>query len=104
MARVLNFRKTKGVHSNAVYIGRSMQGIAGNEKFHNPYKMFKEEQRDYVCEQYRKHLWNQIRTGEVTVADLLALDGKDLVCWCAPARCHGDTIMKAIEWAKKQRA
>ena len=63
MARVLNFRKTKGVHSNAVYIGRSMQGIAGNEKFHNPYKMFKEEQRDYVCEQYRKHLWNQIRTG-----------------------------------------
>ena len=34
--------------------------------------------------------------------DLLALDGKDLVCWCAPYRCHGDTIMKAIEWAKKQ--
>ena len=46
----------------------------------------------------------RLELGEVTVADLLALDGKDLVCWCAPARCHGDTIMKAIEWAKKQRA
>lgn len=102
MARVLNYSKTKGVHSNAVYIGRSMKDIKGNEKFHNPYRMFKEEQRDYVCEEYRKHLWKQIKAGEITIQDLLDLDGKDLVCWCAPARCHGDTIMQAIEWAKKQ--
>ena len=104
MARVLNYAKTRGVHSNAVYIGRSMKGIAGNEKFHNPFKMYSETQRDEVCEKYRKHLWNQIQSGEVTIEDLLALDGKDLVCWCAPARCHGDTIMQAIKWAKKQRA
>ncbi|WPF71447.1 hypothetical protein [Escherichia phage vB_EcoM_JL1] len=103
MARVLNYSKVKGVHNNAVYIGRDMKGIAGNKKFHNPFKMFKESQRDYVCEEYRKYLWKQIKSGEVTIDDLLALDGKDLVCWCAPARCHGDTIMAAIEWAKKQR-
>lgn len=48
MARVLNYAKTKGVHSNAVYIGRSMKGIVGNEKFHNPFKMYSESQRDNV--------------------------------------------------------
>lgn len=103
MAKVLNYSKTRGVHSNAVYIGRSMKGIAGNEKFHNPFKMYKESQRDSVCEMYRRHLWKQIKLGIVTIDDLLALDGKDLVCWCAPANCHGDVIMAAIEWAKKQR-
>lgn len=102
MAKVLNYAKVRRIPANAVYIGRSMPGVPGNEKFHNPYKMFKEEQREYVCEEYRKHLWRQIKTGEVTVNDLLELDGKDLVCWCAPLKCHGDTLLKAIEWAKKQ--
>ena len=64
--------------------------------------MVNESQRDTVCDKYRQLLWNQIQRGEVTIADLLELDGKDLVCWCAPKRCHGHTILKAIEWAKKQ--
>lgn len=102
MTTVLNFKHTRGIPANAVYIGRSMPNIPGNPKFHNPFKMHNENQRDEVCDKYRQHLWNQILRGEVTVADLLALEGKDLVCWCAPKRCHGHTILEAIEWAKKQ--
>ena len=102
MAAVLNFKVTKGIPENAVYIGRSMPNIPGNAKFHNPFKMVNESQRDTVCDKYRQLLWNQIQRGEITIADLLELDGKDLVCWCAPKRCHGHTILEAIEWAKKQ--
>lgn len=99
MSKVLNYARIRAIPANAVYIGRAMKGIEAS-KFQNPYKMFKEEQRDYVCEEYRKHLWRQIKAGEITKADLLELDGKDLVCWCAPKACHGDTLLKAIEWAK----
>jgi hypothetical protein len=29
--------------------------------------------------------------------DLGALRGKDLVCFCAPKRCHGDSILRALK-------
>lgn len=101
MAKVLNFARIKRVPEGAVYIGRAMPNIPAS-KFQNPFKMYNEIQRDEVCEKYAQHLWNQIKSGEVSIADLLELDGKDLVCWCAPARCHGHTLLKAIEWAKSK--
>lgn len=97
--KVLNYARTKCIPPNAVYIGRAMPNIPAS-KFQNPYKMFKEEQRDYVVKEFRKHLWRQINAGEITKEDLLELDGKDLVCWCAPYACHGDVLLKAVEWAK----
>lgn len=77
-----------------VYIGRgSLWG--------NPVPMKTERDRDGVVEAYRRHLWDQIRQGVVTIDDLIALDGKALGCFCAPRRCHGDVIVEAIKWAKK---
>lgn len=101
MAQVLNYARLKHIPAGAVYIGRGMPNIPENPKFKNPFKMHNESQRQEVCDKYRNHLWAQIQRGEVTKADLLALDGKDLVCWCAPKACHGHVILKAIEWAKR---
>ena len=28
------------------------------------------------------------------IDEIKALRGKDLVCWCAPQRCHADVLLK----------
>ncbi len=81
---VLN-KKVSGIPAGAIYIGRG-------SKWGNPFVMANEGQRDRVCEDYERHLAAQIERGEVTWQDLAALDGKDLVCFCAPKRCHGHTL------------
>jgi hypothetical protein len=78
-----------------VYIGR---GTAWG----NPFRITKEQGRDEVVEKYRRHLWKQIQSGTVTREMLIELDGKRLGCFCKPARCHGDILVNAIEWAKKE--
>ena len=72
--------------ANAVYVGRLVRyrrpggGIRfARSKWHNPFKTVAE---------YRPRLMLQ--------PDLLAalpeLRGKDLVCWCAPERCHAAVL------------
>jgi len=90
---VLN-KKVSGVPAGAVYIGRG-------SKWGNPFVMGKDGDRNTVCDKHREYLWQQVRTGEVTIRDLLDLQGKDLVCFCAPLRCHGHTLKRAIAWAAK---
>ena len=58
--------------------------------------------RAQVIELYRQHLWRRIKSGQVTLETLAALDGKTLGCFCKPAACHGDVIANAVEWAVKQ--
>lgn len=88
---VLNKHKDV-IPEGAIYIGRgSMWG--------NPYVIGKDGDRNDVCDKYERHLWNQLRTKEITLQELAALDGKTLVCFCAPLRCHGHTLEKAAAWA-----
>lgn len=81
---VLN-KKVSGIPSGAIYIGRG-------SKWGNPFVMRTEADRNEVCAQYSAHLDHQLRTGEVTLAELAELDGKDLVCFCAPKQCHGHVL------------
>jgi len=73
--------------ADAIYIGRG-------SKWGNPFKIGPGFNRDEVCDMHKKHLDTQIADGRVTAEDLNELHGKDLVCFCAPARCHGDTLEK----------
>ena len=87
------FNKHKhGIPAGAVYIGRG-------SKWGNPFVMGKDGDRSAVCEKHRVHLHAQIQRGEVSVRQLAELHGKDLVCFCAPLRCHGDTLERAAAWA-----
>ena len=54
----------------------------------NPFVMRRESERDEVCEQYVEHL----RARPDLVEEARALRGRVLGCWCAPKRCHGDTL------------
>ena len=51
---------------------------------------------------YRAYLWREIKTGKVALEDLAELHGKKLACWCHPKACHGDVLVKAVEWAHMQ--
>lgn len=75
--------------SDAVYIGRG-------SPYGNPYShregtkaKFKVRSRDEAIDMYEEHVLPHL--------DLTPLIGKDLVCFCKPKRCHGDSILRAID-------
>ena len=82
MCKVLN-KRIHGIPQGAIYIGRP--SIWGN-----PFVIGKDGQRDDVIAKYETWL---LGNGQL-VDQLAALAGKDLVCWCAPARCHGDVLVR----------
>jgi hypothetical protein len=70
----------------------------------NPFKMETESQRDEVCEKYEEYFNQQVANkNPVFMKELrriytLARTGDvNLQCWCAPKRCHGDTIKKYLD-------
>lgn len=91
---VLNKHK-QGIPTGAIYIGRG-------SKWGNPFIIGRDGDRDAVCEKYEEYLKKQVQAGTVTLEELAVLNGKDLVCFCAPARCHGDTLEQMSKWAAEQ--
>lgn len=66
---------------DAVYIGRG-------SPWGNPFVIGRDGTRDEVCDKFEQHTLPKM--------DLSPLIGKDLVCYCKPARCHGDAILNAL--------
>jgi hypothetical protein len=71
-------------------------------KWGNPFPMRSEKDRTKVIAQYRDWLWQQIKSGQITLEELAALHGKRLACHCAPKACHGDVLAAAATLAFKQ--
>lgn len=83
MARILNKYKDE-IPEDAVYIGRPSQ-------WGNPYSIGLGFDRDGVVDAFEK--W--VRSQPFLIAKIQRqLRGKDLVCFCAPLRCHGDILLK----------
>lgn len=80
MPRVLNHYRDE-VPDDAVWIMRG-------SKWGNPY-FVKTYGRERAIELYRQRL---LRTG--LWRQLEELRGKDLVCCCKPAACHGDVLLE----------
>lgn len=78
-----------------VYIGRP-------SRWGNPFQIGPDGTREEVVEKYRIWLYKQIQQGEISLEDLAGLEGKILGCWCSPAACHGDVLVRASRWAKEQ--
>lgn len=98
---VLNFYQIgKVIPEDGVYIGRynknfNLQG----SKFANPFPMKdqSEDERVRVVQEYKNWLWKEIANNNITREDLLSLNGKKLVCYCAPKNCHGHVLKAAVE-------
>lgn len=79
--RVLN--KRDGFQPG-IYVGRP-------SKYGNPFVIGVDGDRDEVIRLYEERLMNSPRL----LADAKReLRGYDLICWCAPERCHADILLK----------
>ncbi len=81
MTRVHN-KRAGTAPAGAVYIGRG-------SPWGNPFVIGKDGTRDEVCDRFEREI--------LLTLDLEPLRGKHLVCWCKPARCHGDAILRALD-------
>ena len=100
MNKVVNIRKEK----YDVYIGRAGKGQDG--RFGNPViigkicpecnKIHTSGRATLPC--YKKYLWRKLNSDTDFKAQVKALNGKTLGCFCKPKPCHGDVLAKAIEW------
>ena len=88
---VLN-KNVSGIPEGSVYIGRG-------SRWGNPFVIGKDGTRAEVCAKYKDALEDMIVVGSVSLNDLALLDGRNLVCFCAPLQCHGDILEKAAAWA-----
>ena len=88
---VLN-RRTDRPRANQVYIGRP-------SRWGNRFRLTAGADRIRVIALYRTDLVHRLRTGRLTRAELAELDGRPLVCWCAPLACHGHVLRAAAAWA-----
>src|SRR6266700_4878504 len=91
MCRVLNKRKL-GIPAGSIYIGRG-------SKWGNPFRIGPDGDRAIVIAKYERWLRDQHHL-------LRALDelrGHDLVCWCAPAACHGDLLLRLANATREER-
>lgn len=87
---------TKG----SVYIGRG-------STFGNPYPVphkGAEHLRTAACDNFEKYFWNTLIKNEEVVQELesLVIKAKNegnvvLGCFCAPKRCHGETIKSYLD-------
>lgn len=83
-----------------VYIGRP-RGDAKN-KWSNPFShlvdskaKYKVETRDDAVEAFERMLERAMANHPWLRDEIIReLGGKHLVCWCAPARCHGDVLLR----------
>lgn len=79
MPRVHN-KRAGSAPRGAIYIGRG-------SPWGNPFVIGEHGTRDEVCDRFEREV--------LPTLDVSALRGRDLVCYCKPARCHGDALLQA---------
>jgi hypothetical protein len=58
-----------------------------------------DEERDRVCDAYERDLKGRCDKSRTYLSPLM--HAKRLGCWCAPKRCHADSLARAIHAARK---
>lgn len=86
MIRVLN-KKRDGIPPGAVYIGRG-------SPWGNPFRIGPDGSREDVIRKFETYARERLGREPDWLAPLR---GRDIVCWCNPAHCHGDVISILIE-------
>lgn len=82
MTKVLNKRVDKPTE-NSIYVGRP-------SKWGNPFVVGIHGKQGECVDLYKD--W--IKTQPELLSCLNELKGKDLICWCAPKRCHADILLE----------
>ena len=116
MIDITNGKQTGFLGRDKIYIGRGNRYYKlSSSPLNNPFPIHSKCSRQQSIELYRQHLWGSIKlirdTGKVDgvmrkliwIAQLEKQKGKVvLVCWCKPLDCHGDVVIRALNWLKTQ--
>ena len=103
-----------------VYIGRKNQAYKLEQSpLANPFIIGKHGSREQVVESYRRWLWEQVKEGMAGKPNAAWHELKSLqdyakrliekydecltlTCWCKESElCHGDVIIRCLEWMNK---
>jgi len=110
MYRVTNGYKSGWTGKGKIYIGRSNYKLGLRKSpLANPFTIGEDGDRQQVVRKYRVWLYERICLGDRTVIrELRAIrqkvqsdrypNGVQLVCYCKPQDCHGDVIVKCLNW------
>lgn len=124
--KVVNGKTHGFIGENKIYIGRKSEPYSlPQSPLHNPYIMGKDGDRREVCQKFDLYLWKKVKlwseTGECddTVMEIKDIacqvkerrakknNGEDvedikLTCYCHPWQCHGDGIIRCVNWILQQ--
>lgn len=96
--QIKNLKKEKPKNPWDVRIDRKFSILA------NIYAMKNESERDKVCDDYKVYFKYEMENDDEFRQEIYRLvdiylchDKLNLFCWCAPLRCHGETIAKQIK-------
>ena len=88
-------KATEEIPKDAIYCGRG-RGWFG--RWGNPYEIDKPHPetgepmtRDDVCDLYEPYILDRLAAGGLDISEL---EGRPLVCWCWPKRCHCLTLIR----------
>jgi hypothetical protein len=87
---ILNKNSDKRILATLVE-GQDYVFVGRGSIYGNPFIIDIHGDRNHVCDQYSRYVLN--RPGLITQIER-NLPGKHLVCYCAPYRCHAETLMK----------
>jgi hypothetical protein len=82
--QVLNKTAGSTVALEAVYVGRPTQ-------WGNPFVIGKHGDRVEIVARFRAYAEKRLQAEPEWLKPLV---GKDLVCWCAPQRCHAEVLIQ----------
>lgn len=91
MCKVLNKHAVGIPAGAAVYIGRG-------GKWGNPFRIGRDGDRAAVIAKHEAWLRDQ----HDLLRSIGELRGKDLVCFCAPAACHGDLLLRLANGSRDE--
>ena len=108
---ILNIREV-GWKPGAIYIGRN---LSTPHNYGNPFTIGEDGDRDEVCDKHMLWLigvdWDDldleatpwlIRQFNWTWQNMDRLRDKDLLCFCAPERCHGSNYTEILDGYDKE--
>ena len=59
--------------------------------------------RTTQLDQYDRYVATRLINGDIVDEDFRVFDGKNMLCFCKPKRCHGDTLVKLYYMSHEER-
>lgn len=81
---IYNYRNLEDVPVGTVLVDR-------RTPWGNPFILGKDGTREEVCEKFEQYALERCQQDPKWLEPLI---GKSLLCWCAPQRCHAETLLR----------